>query len=132
MSEENRKTVQGMYDAFGRGDIGTVLAALDPGVEWWEAENFIYADNNPYVGPDAVLQGVFARIGGEWEGFSVSPKEVLDAGNTIVGHGHYSGKFRNTGRDVRAQFAHVFTFRDGKIVKFQQYTDTAQFREATT
>jgi uncharacterized protein len=132
MSEENKKTVQGMYEAFGRGDIGTVLAALDPGVEWWEAENFIYADNNPYVGPDAVLQGVFARIGGEWEGFSVSPKEVLDAGNTIVGHGHYSGKFRNTGRDVRAQFAHVFTFRDGKIVKFQQYTDTAQFREATT
>ena len=132
MSEENRETVQGMYDAFGRGDIGTVLAALDPDVEWWEAENFIYADNNPYVGPDAVLQGVFARIGGEWEGFLVSPKEVLDAGDTIVGHGHYSGKFRNTGRDVRAQFAHVFTFRGGKIVKFQQYTDTAQFKAATT
>jgi len=34
MSEENRKTVQGMYDAFGRGDIGIVLAALDPDVEW--------------------------------------------------------------------------------------------------
>ncbi|HTG93502.1 MAG TPA: nuclear transport factor 2 family protein [Pyrinomonadaceae bacterium] len=132
MSEENRETVQGMYDAFGRGDIGTVLATLDPAVEWWEAENFIYADNNPYVGPDAVLQGVFARIGGEWEGFLVSPKEVLDAGDTIVGHGHYSGKFRNTGRDVRAQFAHVFTFRGGKIVKFQQYTDTAQFKAATT
>ena len=131
MSEENRTTVQGMYDAFGRGDIGTVLAALDPTVEWWEAENFIYADNNPYVGPDAVLQGVFARIGGEWEGFLVSPKEVLDAGDTIVGHGYYSGKWRNTGRDVRAQFAHVFTFRDGKIVKFQQYTDTAQFKAAT-
>jgi len=132
MSEENRETVQGMYDAFGRGDIGTVLATLDPAVEWWEAEDFIYADNNPYVGPDAVLQGVFARIGGEWEGFLVSPKEVLDAGDTIVGHGHYSGKFRNTGRDVRAQFAHVFTFRGGKIVKFQQYTDTAQFKAATT
>ena len=132
MSEENKKTVQGMYEAFGRGDIGTVLAALDADIEWWEAENFIYADNNPYVGTDAVLQGVFARIGGEWEGFLVSPKEVLDAGDTIVGHGHYSGKFRNTGRDVRAQFAHVFTFRDGKIVKFQQYTDTAQFKAATT
>lgn len=130
MSEENRKTVEGMYDAFGRGDIGTVLGALDPQIEWWEAENFIYADNNPYVGPDAVLQGVFGRIGGEWEGFSVSPKEVLDAGDNVVGHGYYAGKFRNTGRDVRAQFAHVFTFRDGKIVKFQQYTDTAQFKAA--
>ncbi len=131
MSEENKRTIEGMYDAFGRGDIGTVLGALDPKVEWWEAENFIYADNNPYVGPDAVLQGVFTRIGGEWEGFSVSPMEVLDAGDTVVGHGYYAGKFRNTGRDVRAQFAHVFTLRDGKIVKFQQYTDTAQFKAAT-
>ena len=131
MSEDNRATVQGMYNAFGRGDIATVLAALDPEVEWWEAENFIYADGNPYVGPQAVLQGVFARIGAEWEGFSVSPKEVLDAGDTVVGRGYYSGKFRGTGRDVRAQFAHLFEFRDGKVVKFQQYTDTAQFRDAT-
>ena len=87
---------------------------------------------NPYIGPERVLQGVFARIGGEWEGFAVSPKEVLDAGDTVVGHGYYSGKFRKNGRDVKAQFAHVFTFRDGKVVKFQQYTDTAQFREATS
>ena len=131
MSEQNRATIQGMYEAFGRGDIATVLAALDPEIEWWEAENFIYADANPYVGPQAVLQGVFARLGAEWEGFAVSPKEVLDAGDTVVGHGYYSGKFRGTGRDVRAQFAHVFSFRDGKVVKFQQYTDTAQFRDAT-
>jgi uncharacterized protein len=61
------------------------LAAFDPEIEWWEAENFIYADGNPYVGPQAVLQGVFARIGTEWDGFAVSPKEVLDAGDTVVG-----------------------------------------------
>jgi ketosteroid isomerase-like protein len=132
MSEENRRTVQGMYEAFGRGDIATVLGALDPDVEWWEAENFIYADNNPYIGPQAVLQGVFARIGGEWENFSVSPREVLDAGETVVGHGYYAGIFRANGRGVRAQFAHVFTFRNGKVVRFQQYTDTAQFRDAIT
>ena len=130
MSEENRKTVQGMYEAFGRGDIATVMGALDPDIEWWEAENFIYADGNPYVGPQAVLEGVFARLGGEWENFSVSPKEVLDAGETVVGHGYYAGRFRGNGRDVRAQFAHLFTFRNGKVVKFQQYTDTAQFKEA--
>ena len=44
MSNDNQKTVQGMYEAFGKGDIETVLAALHPSVEWWEAENFIYAD----------------------------------------------------------------------------------------
>ena len=128
MSQESVKVVEGMYEAFGKGDIPTVLAALDPQVKWWEAENFIYADGNPYVGPDAVLKGVFMRIGTEWEGFAVSPSGVLDAGETIIGHGYYSGTYRKTGKQARAQFAHFFTFRDGKIVKFQQYTDTAQFK----
>jgi ketosteroid isomerase-like protein len=132
MSQESAEVVRGMYEAFGRGDIPAVLAALDPQVEWWEAENFIYADGNPYVGPDAVLAGVFMRIGNEWEGFAVSPEGVLDAGDTVVGHGYYSGTFKKNGERVRAQFAHLFTFRGGKVVKFQQYTDTAQFLAAVS
>ena len=130
MSEENVNVVRGMYEAFGRGDIPSVLAALDPQVEWREAENFIYADGNPYVGPQAVLEGVFARLGGEWEGFEVAPEEILDAGETVVGRGYYSGAFKQNGERVRAQFAHVFTIRGGKVVRFQQYTDTAQFQRA--
>ena len=127
MSEQNVSIVKGMYEAFGKGDIAGVIAALDPQVEWLEAENFIYADNNPYIGPDAVLQGVFMRIGAEWEDFTVSPRGILDAGDTVVGHGYYSGTYKKNGKQVRAQFAHLFTFRDGKVVRFQQYTDTAQF-----
>jgi ketosteroid isomerase-like protein len=129
---ENKKTVEGMYEAFGRGDIPFVIGALDRDVEWWEAENFIYDDKNPYIGPQAVLEGVFARIGQEWEWFTVTPIEVLDAGESVVGRGHYAGKYRQTGREVKAQFAHVFSFRNGKVVGFQQYTDTAQFQKAVT
>ncbi|HYX27656.1 MAG TPA: nuclear transport factor 2 family protein [Pyrinomonadaceae bacterium] len=130
MSQENANVVRGMYEAFARGDVPTIVAALDAQVEWWEAENFIYDDGNPYVGPQAVLEGVFMRIAQQWDGFQVSPKEILDAGDTIIGHGYYSGTYKENGAAVRAQFAHFFTFREGKIVKFQQYTDTAQFREA--
>ena len=127
MSEQNVNAVRGMYEAFGRGDIPAVLAAMDPEIDWREAENFIYADGNPYIGPNAVLEGVFARIGAEWDGFAVSPEEILDAGDTVVGRGYYSGAYKKNGKPVKAQFAHVFTFRDGKVIKFQQYTDTAQF-----
>jgi hypothetical protein len=88
LSQQNVDIVQGMYNAFATGDVPTILAALDPQVEWWEAENFIYDDGNPYIGPEAVLQGVFVRIGTEWEGFAVTPKEVLDAGDTAIGHGY--------------------------------------------
>lgn len=129
MSLDYVKVVKGMYEAFAKGDILAVVAALDAQVEWWEAENFIYDEGNPYIGPDAVLNGVFMRIGTEWEGFTVSPKEVLDAGDTVIGHGYYSGTYNKNGKQARAQFAHFFTFRDGKIVKFQQYTDTAQFKQ---
>ena len=119
-----------MYAAFGKGDIPIIIGTLDPQVEWWEAESFIYADQNPYVGPNAVLEGVFMRIGGEWDGFAVTPEGVLDAGDTIIGYGYYSGTYKKTAQHVRAQFAHFFTFRNDKVVKFQQYTDTAQFQRA--
>jgi len=58
MSHENVEIIRGMYDALGSGDIPTALGRMDQSIEWNEAENFIYADRNPYVGPQAVLEGV--------------------------------------------------------------------------
>lgn len=132
MSAQNKQLVEDVYAAFGRGDIPFVLGALHPEIEWWEAENFIYSDKNPYRGPHSVLGGVFMRLGSEWEKFACVPDEVLDAGDTVVGRGYYSGKYIPTGREVRAQFAHIFKFQDGKVVLFQQYTDTAQFEKAVS
>jgi uncharacterized protein len=77
-----------------------------------------------------VLNGVFARIVADWEGFAVSPEGVPDAGDTAIGYGCYRGTYKQNGQRVRAQFAHFFTFCDGQIVKFQEYTDTAQFKRA--
>ena len=132
MSQENREIIRGVYEAFARGDIPAVLGALDAEVEWREAEGFLYADQNPYKGPGAVLAGVFARLGGEWEEFQARPDSFLDAGEAVIAQGHYSGVYKTTGRKVRAQFAHVWTLRGGKVVTFQQYTDTKQFSEAAT
>ncbi len=130
MSQENVELMRGMYEAFGRGDIETVLGEMDEGIEWNEAENFIYADRNPYVGPQAVLEGVFARLGEDWEVFEVKPDEILDAGDRVVALGHYIGKHKASGKEVRAQFAHVWGVREGKVTSFQQYTDTKQFADA--
>ena len=132
MSEENVRVIRGLYEAFGRGDVPTVLGDLDQSIEWREAENFIYADRNPYIGPQAVLEGVFMRLGTEWDGFAVAPEDVLDAGDRVVVLGTYSGTYKATGRKVRAQMAHIWSLRDGKVMKFQQYTDTKQFAQAVS
>jgi ketosteroid isomerase-like protein len=129
MSQENVDIIRALYESFARGDIPAVLGALDADVEWREAEGFLYADQNPYMGRGAVLAGVFARLGSEWEEFQARPNSFLDAGEAVVAQGHYSGVYKSTGRKVLAQFAHVWILRGGKVVTFQQYTDTKQFSE---
>jgi ketosteroid isomerase-like protein len=127
---QNSQIVEAFYAAMGRGDIPFVIGTLDPHIVWNEAENFVYADKSPYIGVDAVLSGLFARLGGEWDGFSAVPQEIIDGGETVVSLGRYGGVYKATGAKVDAQFVHVFKFKNGKIAKFQQYADTAQFKEA--
>ena len=131
MSQENVALVRGIYDSFAAGDVPAVLGAMSPDTVWNEAENFPLADRNPYVGPDAILQGVFMRLGESWDGFGVEVDELLDAGDTVVALGHYVGSHKGTGKAVRAQLAHVWRLEDGKAKSFQQYTDTLQFARAT-
>ena len=126
MSQENVALVEAIYAAFGTGDVPGVLARMSADIVWNEAENFPYADRNPYLGPEAVLTGVFARIGEEWDGFTVVPEDLLDAGNTVVVLGRYTGTYKATGRTLDAQLVHVWRIEDGKVVRFQQYTDTLQ------
>ena len=131
MSNDNAGLIRSLYEAFGRGDVPTVLGAMDAGIVWNEAENFPLADRNPYVGPDAVLQGVFMRLATEWDGFAVNLEEVHGAGDVVLATGRYTGAFKATGKGIRLQFAHVWKLRGGKVVSFQQYTDTLQAARAT-
>ncbi len=130
MTSANVLLIQGVYDAFARGDVGAVLGALAPGVVWNEAENFHYADGNPYVGPQAVAAGVFARLAADWVPFASTIDEYLDAGDTVVARGRYSGAFKATGKPINAQLVHIWTMAGGKVAAFQQYTDTLQFARA--
>ncbi|MBL8559375.1 MAG: nuclear transport factor 2 family protein [Hyphomonadaceae bacterium] len=132
MSAENVAIIRKLYDAFAVGDVPGVLGAMSPSIVWNEAENFPYADGNPYVGPEAVANGVFMRCGTEWDGFTVTIDEILDAGETILALGRYSGVYKTTGKAMNAQLAHVWRIKDGKIAQFQQYTDTAQAQRVTT
>ena len=107
-----------------------VLGAFDAAIEWKEAEGVFYADRNPYVGPHAVADGVFGRIIGDVDNFAARPVNIIDGGDTVVAEGRYTGTWRATGTPMDAQFAHVWQVRDGKIVRFQQYTDTGQWAKA--
>ena len=129
--EKNIDIVRGIYEAFRTGDLPAALNAMSPQIEWNEAENFPYADGNPYVGPNAVVEGVFKRLIAEWEYWTLDIDDLMETTTgTVVSLGHYNAKNKKTGVVMRPQFAHIWWFEGGKAVRFQQYTDTEQAARA--
>ena len=115
--------VKGVYGAFGVGDVPKVLGSMHPQIKWTETAGFKYG--GVYQSPQAVLENVFARIQVDFESFSIDVERLIDAGNVVVVQGHYVAKGKATGKSVRAAVAHVLEISDGKIVRFDQYVDSA-------
>lgn len=124
----NLNKIKSVYDAFAKGDIFSVLGVLSSDIDWTEAEGFPYGGT--YHGPKAVLEGVFMRLGSEWNGFAAVPHEYIDAGDTIVALGKYSGTYKATGKSFEAEFAHVWKLHEGKAVRFVQYVDSLLVQRA--
>ena len=77
---DNVRLLKSLYDAFGRGDVPTVLGAMSPDIKWYQAESNPYMPSGEaLVGPDAVLNNLFMRLGAEWDGFSVRTRSRLTA-----------------------------------------------------
>jgi ketosteroid isomerase-like protein len=118
--------IRGAYAAFAKGDIPSVLGCLAPSVTWTEAEGGPYGGT--FVGPKAVLDNVFMKIGAEWDGYSAIPDEFIANENTVVVLGNYSATYKATGKSFTAPFAHVWKLQDGKVISFRQHTDTVVHR----
>jgi ketosteroid isomerase-like protein len=128
MAQDRMEVVSALYEAFGSGDTGRVGAALAD-TDWEEAEGMPYGGR--YRGAAEIFQNVFGRIAGDVQNFSARPDELMPAGEDRV---LAVGRYRGTGKhgDLDAAFAHLWTVRDGQIVKFVQYADTHKYREAVT
>ena len=126
---DNATIVRAVYDAFGRGDIPAVLELLRsrPGLG---RVHGAAATRGTYQGPQAVVDGVFAPIGNEWEGFLVEPERVVAEGDIVVAVGTYRGTCRATGKSMTARFVHVWEMRDGRLARFEQIADTESLNAA--
>src|SRR6056297_577951 len=124
-ASEPRAVVETVYAAFAQGDMDRFVALMAPDVVWNEAEGNPYADMNPYIGPEAVMSGLFGRLVRDWEDFSATPHEFVVEGDRVVVFGRYKETWKATGKTIDIPFVHSWTVEDGKLVAFQQYTDTA-------
>ena len=101
---DNVSLLKSLYDAFGRGDIPAVLGAMSPDITWYEAESNPYMPSGKaWIGPEAVLNNLFMKLGGDWDGFGVHPKSFHDAGNSVIVEARYSGTSAMSGTSRTAR-----------------------------
>jgi ketosteroid isomerase-like protein len=120
---DNVEIAKSSYEAFGRGDLDGALAMMDGDIEWHQAQGLPHG--GVYKGLGNVRAAIFDPLDEEWwEDFDATPTEFLGGGDHVVVLGRYTGRGKKTGALLDIPFAHVWRFRDGRAVRFHQFTDT--------
>ena len=116
------QTVSRLYDALAAGDVAAVLGLMSDDVEWLTMPTWPY--HAAGRGPRAVADGVLGPMMAEWVDLRLDVSDRLAPdGDRVVTLGHYRGVHRRTGRRVDAEFAHVWTVRHRRVVRFQSVMD---------
>ncbi len=130
--EQNIQIIDSLYNGFSSGDMPSVLALMHPKIEWNEAESNSLSDGNPFIGPEAIVEGVFARLLASHEYFNLQDIKIhgmID--NKVLATLRYDAKVKSTGKAYNAQAAHLWTLNDkGKIIAFQQFVDTKKIADS--
>jgi len=129
-ADVNIKTIQQIYEAFGRGDVAAILAGVTDDVDWaTEAGSRGAPWYGPHRGPDGVAD-FFSQFGSAMEVEEFSPLAFAGTDTEVMTVVHCKAKSRATGRRIDHDLHHYFRFRDGRIAYYRGTEDTAQTEAA--
>ena len=125
MSEENVEIVRRIYEEWARGDFsngGHFTEDVDFDMVDWPA-----AARSRGV---AEMAETWRTSLGAWENFRSFPTEFFDFGERVLVLNHIEARGRESGVDVSAETASVFTFRAGKVARLALHWDVDAARRA--
>jgi hypothetical protein len=129
-TEANIQIAQKAYADFSRGDVPAMLAVLDDNVEWSTPDIGI-PPGGKYHGKAGVAQ-FFQQVGETWDFQAFEPRDYIASGDQVAVCGSYAFTSRKTGRKASCDWVMVWTIQAGKVLRFQEYTDSAVLRDALT
>jgi hypothetical protein len=132
--KSNRELVESFYEAVGEkevhqergistGDIDHLRRIFAEDIEWIHP-----ALGGAFHGANSVIDDVIIPFWQNWE-LSVDFERFIEEGNTIVVLATYNAIYKPTGNKVLEPVAHVWDLKDGQIVRFRQYIDTASLKK---
>ena len=125
-ADANIKTIMGVYEAFGRGDVAAILDTVTSDVDW-------AAEADPAVAPwhgvrhgQGAVAAFFADFGATMEVEEFTPVSIAANDTDVLSVVRFRARSRATGKTAAMDLHHQFTFRDGKIAYYRGTEDTAQ------
>jgi ketosteroid isomerase-like protein len=126
---KNKEVVFELYRCFRQQDVERFMQLCSPSIIW--QQNHGFPGEGTHQGPSAVLNKVYKAFNFEWLRWSFVTERILDAGDDIVVLGYFTGINRDTQKRFKLSSSHIYSFKDGKVIKFQQYTDGQQSVDQT-
>jgi ketosteroid isomerase-like protein len=123
MAAENEEPVRLFADAVTDGDVEAAVALADPEIEFLSV---LAVSGRAYRGHDGVRQ-YFEDVASAWAEWRVEVHRIAAAPDgrvVIVMTMHFRGK--ESGAALSASSAHVWTLKDGKLLRNQPYRDHEQ------
>jgi uncharacterized protein len=125
----NTDTLKQGYEAFRQGDLEGATENFADDIRWENPEAPQVPNHGVTEGKDAVKQ-LFAELGNFWDSFRITPDEFIESGDTVVVLSHSEATGKETGKNVKLPWVHVWRFSDGKVTEVQALTDTALAADA--
>ena len=125
----NVDTLRQGYEAYGRADLDGALENWHDDARWENPNASQIPNPGVTEGKDAIRNNLM-ETPQHWESFAVTPDEYIEQGDTVVVLGHTEARAKETGREVKLPFVHIFRFRDDKVERVQLLFDTALAAEA--
>lgn len=124
-AEENTKTIQRVYEAFGRGDVATIVDAVTDDVDWASDTSSTVA---PWYGVHHGKDGVaefFTQFGQTMEVQEFTPLTFAANESAVLTVVRFRSTSRATGKKSEMNLHHYFVFTGGKISYYRGSEDSA-------
>ena len=122
MAQDNVELLRGTYEAFGRGDVPTVLGSFADDITWHVPA--VLPTGGDAKGKEEVAQ-FFQRLVETWkEGLALDLRDYVASGDRVCVIGRAEGRLDGT--QTGYGFVHCWTVRDGLCVDFDEYVDPDQ------
>ena len=122
---DNVAATQKLFEAFGEGDIPTILTYLNEDI----VIEFYGPDVIPYAGTYSgkqEAQRFFETVLSSVDIHEFAPEEFLADADKVVVTGHLHLTARSTGKDIVSDFVHVITLKGEKWLRFRDFMNTTE------